>query len=58
MFLADELERAVLALQMLAPNDANYFARRHSIICALRDIAEHSDKGGRRWFRNDRPGRD
>lgn len=53
---SDELERLALALQMLAPNDANYWSRRHAIICALRDLAQRGEHGGRRWFRNDRPG--
>jgi hypothetical protein len=54
--LAEELERLALALQMLAPNDANYFARRHAIICGIRDLAAKGERGGRRWWASDKAG--
>jgi hypothetical protein len=58
--ISDELERIALAVQFLAPSHGDperFHVDKADIVHALRDLAQRSDKGGRRWFRNDRPGR-
>lgn len=56
--VADELERLALAVQFLVPSrsDPEHFhIAKSEIVHALRDLAQRSEHGGRRWFRNDRP---
>jgi hypothetical protein len=60
MTISEELERLALAVQFLSVSHKDpeaFHIERSEIVNALRDLAQRSDKGGRRWFRNDRPGR-
>jgi hypothetical protein len=60
MTITEELERIALAVQFLAPSHGDperFHVDKADIVHALRDLAQRGEQGGRRWFRNDRPGR-
>lgn len=55
----EELERIALAVQFLSVSRKDpeaFHIERSEIVNALRDIAQRSDKGGRRWWRSDKAG--
>ncbi len=59
--ITEELERIALAVQFLRVSHTNpelFHEEKSEIVNALRDLAQRSEKGGRRWFRSDKAGRD
>lgn len=58
MFSA-ELERLATAVQFLLPSHGDperFHIEKSEIVNALRDLAQRSGQGGRRWWASDRQG--
>jgi hypothetical protein len=56
--VAVELERLALAVQFLRVSHTNpeaFHEEKSEIVNALRDLAQRGGKGGRRWWRSDKP---